>query len=63
MVSISLVLLYRHSDSELLLTDTTFPAFFGAVSTILAVLTGVARIGTCAYGGKQIKRNLIDENN
>jgi len=45
------------------LADAAFPAFFGAVPTILAVLAGVARIGTSAGGGKNIEWNLIDEKN
>jgi hypothetical protein len=46
-----------------LLTNTALPAFLGAVTTILAVLASVAGISACACGGKQIKRNLIDEKN
>jgi hypothetical protein len=44
------------------LAHSALPAFFGAVPTILTVLAGVTRIGTCARGGKHIERDLIDEN-
>lgn len=41
-----------------LLTNAAFPAFFGTVSTILAVLTRMARIGTSAGCRENI--DLID---
>jgi hypothetical protein len=49
----------RMKDS--LFADAALPAFFRAVPTILAVLAGVARIGTSAGRRKDI--DLIDEKN
>jgi hypothetical protein len=44
-----------------LLANTAFPAFFGAVPTIFAVLTGVTRISASASGREHIERDLIDK--
>jgi hypothetical protein len=41
-----------------LFTDATFSAFFGAVSAILAILTGMTRVGTSACRRENI--DLID---
>jgi hypothetical protein len=46
-----------------LLADAALSAFLGTMPAILAVLTGVTRIGTRTCGGEHIERNLIDEKN
>jgi hypothetical protein len=42
------VVWHRVVDRLPLLTNSAFPAFFGAVPTIFAVLAGMTRIGTSA---------------
>ena len=51
------------NESTRLFTNSAFPAFFGAMPTIPAVLTSMARIRTSASSRKRIERYLIDEKN
>jgi hypothetical protein len=50
-------------ESVLLLTNPALPAFFRAVTAVVAVLAGVTGIRTGAGYGKQIERDLVDEKN
>jgi len=47
----------------LLLADAALTAFFGAVLAILAILAGMAAVGTCAGRCGNIEWNLIEEKN
>jgi hypothetical protein len=56
-------LLLIRTKSWKLLTNTTLPAFFGAVLAILTILARMARVGTSAGRCGNVEWNLIEEKN
>jgi hypothetical protein len=46
-----------------LVADTTLSSVLRTVLTMLAILAGVTRVGTCAGRRENVERNLIEEKN
>jgi len=60
-INIAIFLVPRMTDS--LFADAALPAFFGTMLAVLAILAGVAGVGTCAGRCGSAQRNLAEEKN